>query len=238
MPTTYTQNLQLQMPGTADRNWDAALNANSTLVDTLSALGGLAVAMNEVPSASLNVRVASGQYVNGEGVVASYAGQAPFALAPSSTTCLWLTDTGTLTTGAAFPATSHVRLASVVTGATTISQVTDQRVQCRSAGTGLGFVLKSGDTMNGTLSIANSSTAAVAFQFNPNTPAISFFGATATGQAAKVTLTDSTTGTAGSVLSDVGTSFNQTVLDANFATIASKINALIGVLQAYGLMSN
>lgn len=40
-------------------------------------------------------------------------------------------------------------------------------------------------------------------------------------------LTDSSTGTAGTTVADVGASFNQTTLNNNFATITAKLNALL-----------
>jgi len=40
-------------------------------------------------------------------------------------------------------------------------------------------------------------------------------------------LTDSTTGTAGGTVSDVGASFNQTTLNNNFASITAKLNAIL-----------
>jgi hypothetical protein len=70
------------------------------------------------------------------------------------------------------------------------------------------------------------------------TRVISFFGDT---PAAQITdygaLTDSTTGTGGSVLNDVGPSHNQGVLNDNFATINDKLDDIRAAWQAHGLMA-
>ena len=111
----FTANAFLFKPATAQRNWDAALNANADILDGMSAIGQLLVTTTEVPSASLNVRVTSGSYVKGDGTVGSYSGVATYALPPSTTTSVWLTDTAVLTTSATFPTTAHLPLAQVVT---------------------------------------------------------------------------------------------------------------------------
>src|SRR5690349_7795814 len=102
----------------------------------MTAIGGLVVTPTEVPSASLNVRVTGGNYIKADGTIGTFAGVSSYAMAASTTSCLWLTDAGALTAGAAFPTTAHVRLAQVVAGPTSIGSVVDNRVQCRIAGTG------------------------------------------------------------------------------------------------------
>jgi hypothetical protein len=70
------------------------------------------------------------------------------------------------------------------------------------------------------------------------TRVISFFGDT---PAAQVTdwgaITDSTTGTAGAALNDVGGSFNQGVLNDNFATVAAFMADVRSFAQAFGMMT-
>jgi len=238
LATTYTTNARLQMPGTADRFWDTPLNANANMLDSLTAIGSLVVTATETPSATLNVRVTGGSYGMANGTIGSFAGAAPLAMPASSTTFLWLTDAGVLTAGTAFPATGHVRLAQVVSGPTTITQVTDQRVQCGTRGSGLGFVLKSGDTVNGPLLIASPGSGTAVFAADPNQKLIGFFGVGPTTQApALPPLTDATTGTAGATIANVGTAFSQGALNNNFASLTAQVNALIFTLKRHGLMS-
>lgn len=62
---------------------------------------------------------------------------------------------------------------------------------------------------------------------------IAWFTASPVAQAADPgALTDSTTGTANSTVVDVGASFNQGILNDNFADLIAKVNALRGILSA------
>jgi hypothetical protein len=150
MASTYTLNTKLAKPAVADRNWNVPLNANVDQLDALASVGGLCVSPLEVPSASLNVRVAPGNYQKPDGTVGSFAGAASFALAANQTSSLYLTLAGALavsTTG--YPATSHVRLATVVTNATTVTNVNDGRVVCFVVGTdAMPFLPLAGGTLN------------------------------------------------------------------------------------------
>lgn len=136
MSTSYTTRAQIGKPANGDSGWDATLNAALDRLDGLAGVGPLCVTLAEVPSASLNVAVSSGTFVDSTGAYVSYAGTASFAIDASSTRYVWLTDGGTLTKGSAWPSagTKHVRLATVVTGGSTITSVTDSRVFARSAG--------------------------------------------------------------------------------------------------------
>jgi hypothetical protein len=203
--TSFSQNALLQKPGPADRNWHLPLNANVDLLDGVAAIGQLVVTPTEVPSATLNVRVTSGTYVKGDGTVGSFLGVASLALPASSTVYLWFTDAGTLSTSQAFPTTAHVRLAQVVTGPASVQSVVDQRVCTRTAGTGLGFVLKTGDTLSGPLSVVSPTGAGASLVVDPVGRAIGFFGVTPATQAAAIApLVDSTNGTAANTIVDVG----------------------------------
>lgn len=51
-------------------------------------------------------------------------------------------------------------------------------------------------------------------------------------------LTDSTGGTAGDTVSDVGAAFNQGTLNNNFASLIAKINELEAVIRALGLTAS
>jgi hypothetical protein len=239
MATSYTANALLQKPATADRYWDVPINANADLLDGISAIGLLLVTPTEIPSSTLNVRVTGGPYTAADGTVGTFAGVPSYALPASSTTYLWLTDAGILSASAAFPTTPHVRLAHVVTGPSSVQSVVDERVVSRTCGTGLGFVLKAGDTMTGSLSVASPSTGTAAFVVNPSAPSVGFFGVTPATQApALAPVTDNSTGTASSTVADVGPTFSQSQIDANFATLAAKVNALIAALKRHGLMSS
>ena len=115
----------------------------------------------------------------------------------------------------------------------------DQRVQCATRGTGLGFVLKAGDTVSGPLSVVNPGTGTPVFSTDPWPRVVGFFGATPSTQApAVILLTDATTGTAGGTVAAVGASFSASVLNNNFASLAAKVNALIAALKRHGLMAS
>lgn len=140
---TLTQNLALLKLDTGTAGWGPTWNAILTALDGLAALGPLAVRAYDVStttglSTSLRIGVAAGVFVDSTGAYVSYAGTggSPTTLTASVTTYVWLTDTGTLTTGSAFPGggTKIVRLAVVVTGGTTITSITDARVPYVSAG--------------------------------------------------------------------------------------------------------
>jgi hypothetical protein len=132
MSTTFTANAKLQKPALGDTGWSTPLNANADTLDGLAPVGGLCVTLTEVPSASLNVKVAAGKFVAQDGTVTSYAGTSSQAITLSSTKVVYLDGTTgpwTLTVGTSYPATAHVRLATVVAGSSTITSVTDDR-QC------------------------------------------------------------------------------------------------------------
>ena len=131
MSNTYTPNTKMAMPAIGDTGWAVPVNGNCTLLDALAPVGGLAVTTTEVPSASLNVAVAAGTYIQQDGTIAAFAGTASQAIGASSTQVLYLdlTNAGTLTVASAYPTTPHVRLATVVAGSSTIASITDNR-QC------------------------------------------------------------------------------------------------------------
>ena len=80
MATSYTPNTKLGKPAVADRNWNVPLNANADLLDALAPIGGLCVSPVEVPSASLNVRVAPGSTRSATARWARFAGAASLTL--------------------------------------------------------------------------------------------------------------------------------------------------------------
>jgi hypothetical protein len=132
MANTYTSNAKLAKPASGDRNWNVPVNANCDTLDAINAVGDLAVTTHEQPSASLLVDVAAGQFIDQSGAVQTYAGVASQAIATGTTKTLYLDGTASwalVVSAASYPTTAHVRLATVVAGASTITSVTDNR-QC------------------------------------------------------------------------------------------------------------
>jgi hypothetical protein len=125
-----------------------------------------------------------------------------------------------------------------VAGSTAIYRVTDQRVQCGSSGNGLGFVLKAGDSLSDGANIAVGASLGTKLGTSSDQK-LGFFGSTPAAQAASVSaLVDTTSGIAGGGVTNVGTSYNQAVLNSNIATLAATVNALIAALKHNGLMAN
>jgi hypothetical protein len=138
MANTYTPNVQLAMPAPGDRTWNMPVNGNAQVLDGLAPVGALAVVTAEVPSATLNVNVAAGNYVRQNGTIGTYAGSVSQAMTLSATNYLYLdlTNSGALVVNTSgFPATAHVRLATVVAGVTTIASIADARVAFQVIGT-------------------------------------------------------------------------------------------------------
>ena len=143
MANTLTPNLQMVVPGVGTTGYAALVNAVLGFLDALAPLGALAVAPKDVDpatglSTSLRVQVNAGTFVKSDGTLVGYAGTggSPLTLTAATTTYLWLTDAGVLTTGAGFPAagTKCVRLAAVTCDASKVTAVADCRVTCVSAG--------------------------------------------------------------------------------------------------------
>lgn len=174
MSNTYTPNAKLAMPSIGDTGWAVPVNANCALIDALSPVGGLAVTTTEVPSASLNIAVAAGTYIQQDGTIGAFRGNTSEVLEASSTLVLYLdlTNSGALAVATAYPKTPHVRLATVVAGPTTISSITDNR-QC------FNVVGSWGDGVNVTL----GSTSGTQIGTAP-TQKLGFFGKTPTTQPA------------------------------------------------------
>lgn len=131
MANTYTPNIQLAMPATGDRTWNVPVNSNAQVLDSLAPVGALSVVTTEVPSATLNVHVAAGNYLKQDGTIGTYAGSASQSMTASATNYLYLdlTNSGALVVNTSgFPTTAHVRLATVVAGASTITSISDMRV--------------------------------------------------------------------------------------------------------------
>jgi hypothetical protein len=237
-PITVNQAGLYIIPQDTPEGWVEYVNVNWDTLSFVSAIGNLIVQprdldANLVPN-SLYVKVSAGDYGQSTGPIASYAGNAGLALPANSTTCLWLTDAGVLTTGAAFPATVHVRLARVTTGPTRITAITDARVGTAARGTPGAYALRAGDTFTGSVIVGAGGT----FRADPTAGTVGFFGNAGATQAATVAaLVDSSTGVAGNTISDVGTAYNQATLNSVHASLTAKVNALIAAIKRHGLMS-
>lgn len=165
MSTTYTPNAQLGQPASGDRTWNNPLNANATQLDGLNPIGDLCVTTNEVPSATLNVKVAAGVYLKQDGTVGSYGGVSSTAMTASSTNYLYLdlTSSGALTVNTTgFPTTAHIPLATVVAGGTTITSIADSRVAFAPVGTWADGINITVGTSTGT-QIGTASTQKIGF---------------------------------------------------------------------------
>jgi hypothetical protein len=239
MATTYTTNVRLQMPAASDRHWDVPLNANAQYLDSLNALSGLAVTTLEAPSASLSCRISAGTFVKSNGTLVTFGGTASLALPAGVTSFVWLTDSGVPGVGLTYPATTYVPLAQVTTAVTTILNISDTRAAYQSVGANTVFVAKAGDTITGLLQIVSPSTGTAILSIDPINQLIGFFGATPASQAAKIiAMTDSTGGTAGGTLVNVGSTYTQANLNNNFASLTATVNALVAAFKRHGLMSS
>jgi hypothetical protein len=131
MANTYTPNVQLAMPAPGDRTWNVPVNANAQALDALAPVSALAVITTEVPSATLNVHVAAGNYLKQDGTIGNYAGSVSAAMTASSTNYLYLdlTNSGVLVVNTSgFPVTAHIPLATVLAGPSSITSIADARV--------------------------------------------------------------------------------------------------------------
>lgn len=239
MATSHTSNAKLRKPGTADRNWNTPVNENADLLDGFTAIGGLCVTLTETPSASLNVKVSAGNYQKTDGTVGTYAGTASQAITTATTKYLYLTDGGTLTVGASYPSTAHVRLATIVAGATTITSITDDRVQCMVMGSDAQpYLPLAGGTLTGNLTLTDAVNAVAGTSTGSKigtatTQKIGFWNATpivqpsGSGQATVsqtgAALTDSTTGTPGSTIADGTATYSQSITNNNNASLMREI---------------
>jgi hypothetical protein len=146
MSNTYTPNVAMAMPACGDRTWNVALNGNCATLDALAPVGSLCVTTTETPSASLNVHVAAGSFVNQDGTIAIFPRAVSQAITASATRALYLDGTASwaLTVAPSYPTTPHVRLATVVTGSSTITSIVDNRqcfTVCGTIGDGINLTL-------------------------------------------------------------------------------------------------
>jgi hypothetical protein len=179
LSTTYTSNTKLGQPALSDTGWSTPLNNNCTTLDGLAPVGALCVTLHEVPSSSLNVAVAAGSYIQQDGTIGTYAGSSSQAITASSTKVLYLdlTASGALTVAASYPATAHVRLATVVAGSSMITSVTDNRQSFNICGSFLDGINWTFGSTNGT-QIGTATTQKIGFY--GTTPVVQQTGGAAT----------------------------------------------------------
>jgi uncharacterized membrane protein len=181
MADTFTSNRNIRKLAAGDTGYASLWAANLDLLDAIAALGALAVATAETPSASLNVKVSAGSFRKGDGTVVGYAGTAGQAMTASSTNYVFLNDAGTLvvnTTG--FPV-NCVRLATVVAGATTITSVTDAQVVLALGGAGTPTIAAgTGAGTTPTVAVTGSDRAGLISVTTGTSPAASAIVATVT----------------------------------------------------------
>jgi hypothetical protein len=220
-PITRNQAGLYAIPQFAPEGWHNYMNANWDTLAGIAGIGDLAVQPRDydaaIQSNSLYVKVYAGNYAKADGTIGAYPGVAGFLLAANATSCLWLTDAGVLTAGAAFPTTAHVRLASVSTDATKVTGITDERIYASVQGTGLG---------------------SPTFRVDPAAGTVAFFAAAgATQAAAVVALADNSTGAAGNTIPAVDAAYTPATLNNIHASLTAKINGLIAALKRHGLMA-
>ncbi len=251
MAIIYTARANLAKPAHSDLNWDAALNANADTADAVQAVGALNVVFAEIPSATLNVAVSAGVFRKSDGTLITYAGTAGFAVTTAINNFLWLTDAGVLTLGTGWPAsTFHVRLATVLAGATTITSIADARVPFASGGANRNtvYLALTGGTFAdgaGVVTIGCGTTNGTKFGAGVNDK-FSFFGAApivqpsgasqaAIGTLATATLTDSTGGTATTTLA---AGITDTVAKNAIASLAAQVNNALTDLNTLKTLAN
>jgi hypothetical protein len=222
MATTYSLKIGLHKPAAGDRGWDVPILATFDKLDSAGGVGPLAVQQTETPSTTRNVKVAAGKYRKADGTWASYAGTSSFTVTASGTRKLYLTDAGVLTDGAAFPGTDYVPLATIVTGVSTITSITEERIAWQSSGAGGGtYLATAGGTITGDVTLATGvdfvlATSGAGTMIGTGvTQLLGFWGKTPIVQpsgAAQAALTNSTGGsTASTTLADGFTSTAFTV---------------------------
>lgn len=203
MPTTYTANTNMAEPAHGDTSWDTPIIADLNFLDAVAAIGGLCVALHEVPSSSLNVKVSAGNFRASTGSIISYAGTASQGCTASLTNYLYLDDAGALhVSTSAFPASLHVRLATVVAGSSTITSITDARLPFVSTGVPASLSLAAADAS--AVVVVHTGTTNGVELGGASTDLLGFWGATPIARpagSAQAALTNSTGGTTGTTLS-------------------------------------
>jgi len=131
MATTYEPNTKLGKPAIGDVNWGSITwNGNADILEALAPIASLNVSPTEIPSASLNVRIAPGTYLKPDGTLGTYAGATSSVMTASNTNYVYLDNSYALAVSTtSFPAAAfYVPLATVTAGVSTITGISDGRV--------------------------------------------------------------------------------------------------------------
>lgn len=151
------------MPAPGDRTWNVPVNANCQVLDVLNAIADFNCTTAQVPSTSLSVNVAPGQFTKQGGSLVTYAGTTIAATA-SATSVLYLDGTASwvATVAASYPTTAHLRIATIVAGASTITSITDNRQSFTPSGAWFdGTIINVGATTG--LQLGSASTQKIGF---------------------------------------------------------------------------
>lgn len=166
MATQRTTKGSLEYWQRGDKDWHVPYQRSLQWLAGLAPVGGLAVSPASIDSAmasdDLNIRVGAGSYAGADGAVLTYAGTASYAIASSSTRRVYLDAAGTLADAASWPTAWHVRLATVATGASAITTITDERIVCGRSG-GSVASLTGATTLDGTHSVVKADATSAAF---------------------------------------------------------------------------
>lgn len=185
MPDAYTPNLNLDMIAAEDTDYVERYASTLAYLDTLTALGSLAVASVDMPNDNLNIKVAAGSFRKADGTLVVYAGTASQAVTAATTNYVYLDDSATLhvnTTG--FP-TNCVRLATVLAGPTNLLSIADARVPWTLVGVGTPTIAGgTGAGSSPTATVAGNDRAGVITVFTGSGPTGSAVVATVTFSAA------------------------------------------------------
>lgn len=242
---------------------DDRVAAQAVGVGSGGQLGGLVVAAKEAPSSTLNVSVTAGRYLAADGSAATYAGTSSRTLSASTTTVVYLDAAGALQAAASYPAAALVRLATVTTGASSVTAIVDDRVAIVTTAPpgAAAYLALTGGTMTDGATIAVGSTAGLKIG-TASGQKIGLYGATPVGRSAAYSTGYATTtrsfpsytaATAGAPYSGIagggGGSPYASVTDLNtlraayenlrtFAEAAAqRQNALVADLKAFGVLS-
>ncbi|MDX2038868.1 MAG: hypothetical protein SFX72_19640 [Isosphaeraceae bacterium] len=234
MPTSFTPNLGLRKPAQSDLDWGVPLNENADTLDRLAPLQSLFVTSHD--SIDLAVKVAPGRYRRLDGTFAWFAGAPLLAIPPSSSQSIWLTDSGELSFGLAYPNTPHIPLAVVTADSTGLTSLQDDRIGLGVGGEGSEYLLRQGGVISGSVVVESTSGTRI-LELNPSESTLGFFGVTPAVQFPAIpNLVGNGLGApSGSVLA-AGPTHDAAILDANFATLTARLNAVLELLRAYGLL--
>lgn len=128
--STPTANLKLPKPDAMEEGWGDIANEVFDGLDAAPAVGWFAPTAGATP---LTLDFAPGSYVKADGTVAAFAGASGVSVPTSATTRYWLTDAGSVASGASWPTAAHLRLASVTASGSAIATLADARTPFRVA---------------------------------------------------------------------------------------------------------